>query len=466
MNASDRRRAVAGAFQEAFAHAPDVVGWAPGRNTAIGDHLDYPPLPQDGSASSQTIAWATRASVLVAARRRDDRGIRLRSVNEQRTVALTLDDLARLARLASAAPARELPDESGGPLPSWAVSVLALLYSAERGVPGLRAPLPLSGVDLAFEGNVPQGAGQASSAAFLVAVTLACNEVLRWEIASHDTFPLADIARSGEHEDYSPFIRKGRAGYLDQIASLTAREGKAVVIDHGNYRAPEWIDLGAIEALGYRHIVVLSGLSRALAETAYLTRVEELTRLPAALNAVLAAGRPDWTPRSHVYQFSFEEWQDAADALTRRDPVLAARARYVFEERERCHRFHRALAEGRIDELLDVVNASGEAMSMNGPFQISGTNHVPAHREPIAALDLLRGIVLRRAGPRAAARLIGGGGAGPLYLLAPQAVCDAPEFARGIEEDWLRASGLTARLTMDRPAGGASVIRLTTDRPV
>lgn len=455
MAEANRHRAIVAAFNNAFEHDPDVLVAAPGRNTAIGDHLDYPPLPQDGSASSHTIAWATRENVLVAAGRRPDHGIKLYSLNEQHMFTLSLDDLEGLAGEAAH---NNLPDVYGQPLYPWAMSTLALLYSAARGVPGVRTALPLFGAAFAIEGNLPQGAGQSSSAAFLVAITLACNELFGWGIPLSDAFTLADLARSGEHEDYSPFIRKGRAGYLDQIVSLTAREGKAVVIDHGNYAKPEWVDLDAIEAQGYRNVVVLSGLSRSLAETEYLTRVDELSRLPAALNDILARHRPDWTPRTHVHQYSIEEWRQAESDLERHDPVLARRARYVFEERQRCHRFRSALSDGRIDELLDVVNASGEAMSMDGPYQISGYNHVPVNHQRIAALDLLREIVLRRAGPRAAARLIGGGGAGPLYLLAPQEVCDTPDFARGIEAEWRAVTGLDARVAMDPPARGAEVV--------
>ena len=64
----------------------------------------------------------------------------------------------------------------------------------------------------------------------------------------------------------------------------------------------------------------------------------------------------------------------------------------------------------------------------------------------------------RCTGSRSAARLIGGGGAGPLYLLAPRAVCDAPDFARGIAEEWLQTTGLVARVVMDPPARRAEVV--------
>ena len=196
---SSRRRALIATYNNAFGHDPDVLVRAPGRNTAIGDHMDYPPLPQDGSASSHTVAWATQQDVLVAAGLRPDHGIELLAVNEGQSFTIRLDDLEGLASEAAHNNLREI---YGQPLYPWAMSTLALLYSAARGVPGVRTPLPLYGAAFVFEGSVPQGAGQSSSAALLVALTLACNELFGWGIPLSEAFTLADIARSGEHEDY------------------------------------------------------------------------------------------------------------------------------------------------------------------------------------------------------------------------------------------------------------------------
>jgi galactokinase len=291
-----------------------------------------------------------------------------------------------------------------------------------------------------------------------VGITLACNELFGWHIPRDDAFTLADIARSGEHEDYSPFIRKGRAGYLDQMVCLTAREDRAVVIDHGDYSTVELVDLSVVDRKGYRNVVVLSGLSRSLGETEYATRVDELTRLPAVLNDILSRQRADWTPRSHAYQFSTAEWEKVRSDLEREHPVLARRARYVFEERERTERFLAALARGRMEEMVECVNASGAAMSMTGPYEISGFNQIPRGNQRIAALDRLREIVLRHAGPGAAARLIGGGGAGPLYVLVPSEVGDRAKFERDVVGEWLAVTGLSARVLIDPPARGAEVV--------
>ncbi|HEV8510555.1 MAG TPA: galactokinase family protein [Gemmatimonadales bacterium] len=450
-----RVRAIVASFNNQFEEEPDVVVRAPGRNTAIGDHLDYPALPQNGTATSHTIAWASQQNVLLAAKRRPDQGLKLVSINHDQRFTISLDDLDGLAQEASQS---NLPDIYGQDPYPWALHVLALLFSAKHGRRGVRTGMPLHGAELVIDGNIPIGAGQSSSAAFLVAVTLACNELFGWGIPRSDVFTLADIARSGEHEDYSPFIRAGRSGYLDQITILTAMEGKAVVIDHGNYRDVRLIDLDQVEERGYRNVVIQPGLSRSLGETECGTRVEELSRVPRALNGILSRRRSSWVPKDHIHQFTLDEWREAADALEADDPTLARRARYVFEEKERTARFLQALADGGVARLVELVNASGEAMSMSGPYQVSGYNQVPKGERRIAALDLLREIVLRRAGAGAAARMIGGGGAGPLYLLLPDETLRNPAFVKGVIEDWRRRTGLTASVTRDRPARGAEVL--------
>jgi galactokinase/galactose mutarotase-like enzyme len=450
-----RKRAIIAAFNNHFERDPDVLARAPGRNTAIGDHMDYPALPQDGSAHSVTIAWGSQQNVLVAARRREDRAIKLLAVNPNESFTFSLDDLEGLSQEAAHG---NLPDVYGQPLHPWAMSILALLYSAQHGRQGVRTGLPLHGAEFAFEGSIPIGAGQSSSAAFLVAITLACNELFGWEIPRDNLYTLADLARSGEHEDYSPFIKKGRSGYLDQITSLAAQPGQAVVIDHGCYDRVDRVDLGAIENAGYVGLIVLSGLSRELGETEYRTRVDELSRLPRALNQALCHRRTEWQPKAHVHQFTAEEWREVADDLDAQDPTLARRARYVFEEKERTSRFLAALAAGDAPALLELVNQSGEAMSMSGAYQISGHNVVPRDDRRIAALDLLREIVLRHAGTPAAARMVGGGGAGPLYVIVPKAVLENPSFAREVVTEWRERTGLTARLVLDPPAAGAAIV--------
>jgi galactokinase/galactose mutarotase-like enzyme len=450
-----RIRGLIAAFNNHFEADPDILVKAPGRNTLLGDHQDYPPLPQDGSAASFTIAWASRKNVMVTARRRADRAMKLLSVNHGQSFTFSLEDLDGLAHEASQG---TLSDVYGQELYPWARSFLAFLFSAKHGRVGLRTGLPLEGAEFAIEGNVPLGAGQSSSAAFLVAATLTCNELFDWGIPRADLFTLADLARAGEHEDYSPFITRGRCGYLDQITSLAGQHGKAVLLNHGNYREIRPLDLNLFEHSGYEIAIVLSGLSRSLGETEYATRVDELTRLPHVLNRLLAQKRTAWTPRDHIHQFHPAEWEEIAVELEAEDPTLARRARYLFEENERTAAFLSALERRDVLTALELVNASGYAMSMNGPYQISGFNRGPANPQPFAALDTLRNIVLGRAGVDSAARMIGGGGAGPLCLLVKRSVLLDGSFAKSIVDEWREKTGLTARVEVDPPASGAEVL--------
>jgi galactokinase len=448
-------------FRNQFSEEPEVLTKAPGRNTGIGDHQDYPgPLPQDGSAHGYTLAWASNKNVLVAGRKRTDGLIRLVSANNQNeTFEFNLEDLDDWANHAA----------KGWYVPSWAKNVMAILYSARNGNVGIRDPLRLDGgADILIEGNVPMGAGQSSSAAFMVATTLAFNELFNWNISVDDKnnyFELADIARAGEHMDYSPFISQGKCGYLDQITSLAAVKGKAVLIDHGNYRDFRLVDLSNIEKKGWRAAVLLSGLSRNLAQTDYPIRVKELEQALELINRLLGRNYVN------IHQVGYEEWLKVAEGVRKINSDLADRVSYLFEENERTLRFVRAVEKGDIEEAARLVSISGYAMSMKGRFKISGTNTKNGVEETFEALDALCYTVLSAAtlsasnlgltahfGTPIGVRMIGGGGAGPLFLLLRDEIFGDPSFVDEILAVWKAESGFDAVLTLDPPAAGAAVM--------
>lgn len=442
-------------FHTRFQREPDVVSRAPGRHTLLGDHQDYPPLPQDGSASSLTLAWASQRSVLVAGRRRQDRAIKCHALNWDQTFTISLDDLDGLAHEAAAG---RLSDVYGQTLFPWARQLLAFLYSAARGHAGWRNELPLFGADLAIEGNVPVGAGQSSSAAYLVALTLACNDLFEWGI-DRSVLTLADLARGGEHDEYSPFIRSGRCGYLDQIVSLTAREDQAVLVDHGDYRRQEWVSLKALRDRGLAVRVVESGLTRSLGETEYVQRERELSRLPAVLNRLAAEHDPAWAPRVHVHQFPLELWRKVRSQLEAEDAVLARRARYLFEENERTREAVRLLRDGQGEALLRLIDHSGAAMAMDGLFQISGLNVTPLQAAPFPALDELRAVLKSAAGSKpVAARLMGGGGGGSLCVVTSEELASDPGWAERAAREWRERTGLELKITEDPPGPGAEIL--------
>ena len=138
---------VRAAFRRAFAAEPAGLFRAPGRVNLIGEHTDY----NEGFV----LPMAIDRSVVVAAAPRTDRQVRLLAVDvQERVTAFALDGLQ--------------PD----PHARWANYVRGVLALLERA--GHRLP----GLDLAYAGDVPIGAGLSSSAAVEVAVATAANQLL------------------------------------------------------------------------------------------------------------------------------------------------------------------------------------------------------------------------------------------------------------------------------------------------
>ncbi|HEY0615165.1 MAG TPA: galactokinase family protein, partial [Candidatus Elarobacter sp.] len=137
---------------------------APGRVNLIGEHVDY----SEGFVLPLAIDRAT----VSAGAPRDDRRVRIRSLDRDETAEFDLDE--------------------SDPQPSGAWSDYA------RGVAlALAGRVPLSGADLVIRTTVPIGAGLSSSAAFELAVGLALLGAAGESLAPHDLAHAAQEAENG-----------------------------------------------------------------------------------------------------------------------------------------------------------------------------------------------------------------------------------------------------------------------------
>ena len=183
-------------FTAAFGARPDGVWAAPGRVNLIGEHTDY----NDGLALPIALPQRT----YVAARRRDDRTVRLISAGMGEVQQIGLDDIG---------PGR--PD-------SWARYPAGVLWAL------MRDGADVAGLDLAFTSDVPTSAGLSSSAAIQCAVAVAAADLCGLGLARDDRGRrrLAQLCRRGENE-----IAGAPTGGMDQTASLRCRAGHALYLD-------------------------------------------------------------------------------------------------------------------------------------------------------------------------------------------------------------------------------------------
>jgi galactokinase len=202
---------------------------APGRVNLIGEHVDY----SEGFVLPLAIDRATVA----AAAPRDDRVVRVRSLDESATAEFDLDD----------------PD----PRPAGAWSDYA------RGVAlALARRVPLGGADVVLRTTVPIGAGLSSSAAFELAVGLALLESSGATITPHQLAHAAQEAENG-------FVGL-HSGIMDQLASALGVRDHALLIDCRSEEVTP-VPLPPQAAI----VVADTGVKHALASSAYNERRAE-----------------------------------------------------------------------------------------------------------------------------------------------------------------------------------------------
>lgn len=296
-NSRDR---VLQAFREEFGSEAQLVVRAPGRVNLIGEHTDY----NEGFVLPIAIEPAT----WIAARRRDDRRIRVRSLEFSQAAGFDLGDL-----------------QPGG-LP-WAEYVKGVAWSLEAS--GLR----LCGWEGVLLGEVPIGAGLSSSASVEMAVSrvFAALSDLTWDPAA-----FARLAQKAENEWVGV-----RCGLMDQMASALGVQGHALLID---FQALTWqavpLPPGTVVA------ILDTGTRRALLDSAYNERRAQCEA--AARHFGLRALR----------DLALEALERQGDRL---GETLLRRARHVVSENVRTLEAAEAMRRGdavRLGQLMLASHAS------------------------------------------------------------------------------------------------------------
>jgi galactokinase len=128
-------------------------------------------------------------------------------------------------------------------------------------VDGFRAKgISLQGVDCAFGGDIPTGAGLSSSAALCCGFGFALNDLLH---ANLSRLEIARIAQRAEH-----LFAGVRCGIMDQYASLFGKKGTALFLDCRSLKH-EYLPL---QLKKYQLLLIDTHVKHALANSAYNQR--------------------------------------------------------------------------------------------------------------------------------------------------------------------------------------------------
>lgn len=369
---------------------PIMVGRAPGRVNLIGEHTDY----NDGFVFPMAIDFEMR----MAGRKRADRMVRIYSQEYQRTVEFSLDNITF---------------DGGERWSNYPRGVLAELQEA-----GLELP----GMDLAFSGNIPQGAGLSSSAALEVVTAVLARELARF---AFDDPKLARLCQRAENE----FVGM-KCGIMDPFISLMGQKGHALFLD---CRSLEFRHIPL--ALGaYRVVICKSGVKHSLVDSEYNVRRRQCEEGVAVLSKRFweVWALRDVTP---------EQLERCRPEL---DPVVYRRCRHIVEENGRVVESVAALTAGDLARFGQLMNASHD--SLRDLYEVS-------------CPEIDRLVELARSVPGVlGARITGGGFGGcTVNLVAESAI---PEFERMVLEPYRKETGIEPELFVSTPAAGAEILPL------
>ena len=381
-------------FLDVFGGVEPQVAVAPGRVNLIGDHTDY----NEGFV----LPMAIDRGVAAAFRPRLDGRLRVHAAASRETREM------EISRLAPA---------GGADFLAYAAGVVWAFREAE---------LPVPGLDLLLHGNLPIGAGLASSAALELAVAraLAGAALIPWE-----PLRMAKLAQQAE----SRFAGVS-CGLMDQLAAAESHPGCAMLLDCRS------LERQAVPIPTEATLVAMdTGVRRSLADSAYNERRASC----AAALAALAPRLPGARALRDVDEAGLEANRDALD------PISCLRARHVVAESRRPPACAAALRAGDLAAAGRLMNESHA--SLRDLFAVS-----------CPELDLLTELA-RRHEACFGARMTGAGFGGSAVALVRSG--GEEPFMAAVARAYARAQApRDGALFVCRPSVGAHLVALE-ERP-
>jgi galactokinase len=382
------RETVLAAFRTATSCDAEAAAYAPGRVNIIGEHTDY----NDGFV----LPAAVDRGVAVAARRLPGDTFTLHAI-----------DLGHHCSFARGALEQD-------PRHPWANYFKGVVWAlAKRG-------LSFPACEAVITGDIPQGAGLSSSAAYEVATVLLLETLGGFSLPPVE---IAQLAREAENG----FVGVA-CGIMDQMASVFGEQGRALFLD-----CRSLVRTTVALPPGLKLVVVNSGVRHSLAASSgYNERraqCEEGVR-------VLSTSLPNVRALRDV------EPDDLSRLLPALSPVVAKRCRHVVSENARVAQVISAMKAGDLGQLKTLLSASH--FSLRDDYQVS-----------CPELDLLVDLALAQPGCQGA-RLTGAGFGGCTVNLVEAPAVEA--FSRSMMSAYQKRAGRPAAIHVFEPSAGARVI--------
>ncbi len=378
------------AFVDEFGRDPHVIGRGPGRIDLIGGHTDY----NDGFV----FPIALERHVAMAAAPRDDRTLRVYSLNFDGRTEMPLDALEKA------------PDAL------WMDYISGVAHFLQQ------RDVELCGMDAVVWGNVPVAAGLSSSAAIEVATAITFQGLTGFEM---DPVDMALLCQRAENE----FVGMN-CGIMDQFIAILGRKGHALLID---CRSLEY-ELVPIPADGHKFVICDTRVPRELVDSEYNTRraqCEEAVRL-------LQQRLPEIKALRDVTVADLEAHGSLLPEQVRK------RARHVVTENQR---------------VLDTVGAlkRGDLAGVGHLLTESHASHKCDYEVTVPALDIISETAVDVDGALGARMAGAGFGGCAIALVREEAI---PAFREELIRRYRRDIGHDPELYVCEAEDGARVERL------
>ncbi|TGL34882.1 galactokinase [Leptospira koniambonensis] len=358
-------------FPEAPGLGPIRFFSAPGRVNIIGEHVDY----AGGLVFPAAIDFRTHFA------------IRTNGLGTFRLYSLDFK---------SEFVTKELTYSEEKP---WANYILGVISEA------LKLGLKIEGFDLAFTGNIPQGAGLSSSAAVEVGVAFSLSKIFDWEITKEK---IAVLAQAAENH----FVGVN-CGIMDQFVIAVAKPSSCISL---NTESLEY-SYHNIDLPGYEFYLIDSNVPHSLKESAYNDRRKEVESATSKCNKI----SPEVQTLSQA-DFSLIE----KAGLT---PAEFKRATHILGERSRAQNVIRSLKDKNAEKVGEELYSCHESLSKNFQVSCEETDFIVEWFRSEYALG---------------ARMIGGGFGGCVLVLDKEG--RSSSLFSKFEKEYFQKFGLNAKI--------------------
>ncbi|MDN6161357.1 MAG: galactokinase [Atopostipes sp.] len=306
-------------FQKIYNQKSDLAFFAPGRINLIGEHIDY----NGGHVFPCAITFGTYASV----KEREDRKVRLYSKNfeELGSYEFDLDHLVY--------------DEKD----EWTNYVKGVLAIMQKDGHKLTR-----GFDVAYEGNIPNGAGLSSSASLEVVSAVIADYVNDLNLSKME---IVKIALRAEND----FVGV-QCGIMDQFAVTMGKKNQAMLLDT---RTNDF-DYAPLDLKDNVIVIMNTNKQRGLSDSAYNERREQCDQALEILNTV--------KEEDFLCDHDLATLNENKNLFE--DELVYQRARHAITENLRTNKAAEVLEEDDLEKFGQLMNESHK--SLRDDYDVTG----------------------------------------------------------------------------------------------